>query len=163
MLKKEMEDALNKQINEELYSAYLYLSMSAYLDAQGLSGFARWMRVQFQEELKHALKIYDYILLQNAMVNLLPVKEPQHTWDSIEKVFENVYEHEKYITSKIYELVDLANKLKDNATNNFLQWFVDEQVEEEKSTYDILNKVKMAKGHVGALLQLDKILGERES
>ncbi|MGB9621646.1 MAG: ferritin [Brevinematia bacterium] len=162
MLKKEMEEALNRQISEEFYSAYLYLAMSAYFETLGFSGFAKWMRVQSQEELQHAMKIYDYIISQNGTVKLFALKEPPSSWNSLLEAIKGAYEHEKYITSKIYELVDLANKLDDKATDNFLQWFVEEQIDEEKNTYDLVKKVGMAKNHIGALLQLDKILGERE-
>lgn len=162
MLKREMEDALNKQINEELYSSYLYLSMSAYFEQQGLSGFAKWMMIQAKEELRHAMKIYNYIISQNSTVKLFALKEPPHTWDSVLHVAESTYEHEKYITTKIYELVNLAQKLDDKATENFLQWFVEEQVEEEKNSYDLLRKVRMVEKHVGALLQLDRILSDRK-
>lgn len=162
MLSREMEEALNKQINEELYSAYLYLSMSAYFETQGLSGFAKWMRIQSQEELKHAMKIYDYVVSRNGVVKLMSLKEPPHSWDSVSHAAESAYEHEKYITSKIYELVNLAQKLDDKATDNFLQWFVEEQVEEEKNSYELFRKTKMVEKHVGALLQLDRILSERE-
>lgn len=162
MLKREMEDALNRQINEELYSSYLYLSMSAYFEQQGLSGFSKWMMIQAKEELKHAMKIYNYIISRNGVVKLFGLKEPPHTWDSILHAAESAYEHEKYITTKIHELVNLAQKIDDKATENFLQWFVEEQVEEEKNSYDLLRKVRMVEKHVGALLQLDRILSERE-
>ncbi|MFN4245835.1 MAG: ferritin [Brevinematia bacterium] len=162
MLLREMEDALNKQINEELYSAYLYLSMSAYFENIGLSGFAKWMRVQSKEELGHAMKIYDYIISQNGTVRLLSIKEPVHNWDSVLHAVESAYQHEVYITGKIYDLVNLAQKLDDKATENFLQWFVEEQVEEEKNTYDLLRKTKMVEKHIGSLLQLDNLLLTRE-
>lgn len=162
MLTREMEEALNKQINEELYSAYLYLSMSAYFESLGFSGFAKWMKVQSKEELKHAMKIYDYVISQNGVVKLFSLKEPPHSWDSVLHAVESAYQHEKYITGKIYELVNLAGKLDDKATDNFLHWFVEEQVEEEKNTYDLVRKVKMAEKHVGAMLQLDNILLERD-
>ncbi len=162
MLEREMEDALNKQINEELYSAYLYLSMSAYFESLGLSGFAKWMKIQSKEELKHAMKFFDYIVLQNGTVKLLPIKEPVHSWDSVLRAVESAYQHEVYITSKIYELVDLSQKLGDKATENFLQWFVEEQVEEEKNSYDLLNKVKMVEKNVAALIQLDSIVSNRK-
>ncbi len=162
MIDVRMAEALNKQINEELYSAYLYLSMSAYFEALGLRGFAKWMRIQSKEELGHAMKIYDYLIDQNAEVKLLQIKEPPHSWDSLTHAIEAAYEHEKYITGKINELVSLAESLNDRATNNLLQWFIDEQVEEEKNTYELLRKVKMVEKHVGGLLILDKELGERE-
>ncbi len=162
MITKEMEFALNKQMNEEFYSSYLYLSMSAYFERENLHGFAKWMRIQAKEELKHATKIFDYLIKQNAEVKLLAIKEPPHSWESIQYAAENVLEHEKYITQKIHELVDLAEKIDDKATSSFLQWYVDEQVEEEKNASDLLAKVKMVKSHIGALLTLDRELGERE-
>ncbi|MCX8028642.1 MAG: ferritin [Brevinematales bacterium] len=162
MLQREMEDALNRQINEELYSSYLYLAMSAYFESLGFSGFAYWFRLQSKEELKHAMKIYDYIISQNGVVKLLAIKEPPHSWDSMLHSVESAYEHERYITSKINELVNLAQKIDDKATENFLQWFVEEQVEEEKNTYDLLRKIRMVEKHIGALLQLDNLLLQRE-
>jgi ferritin len=161
MIDTKMAEALNKQINEELYSAYLYLSMSAYFETLGLSGFAKWMRIQSKEELGHVMKIYDYLIKQNAEVKLLQIKEPPHSWDSLTHAIEATYEHEKYITGKINELVSLSENLNDRATSNFLQWFIDEQVEEEKNAYDLLRKTKMAEKHTGALLALDKEAGER--
>jgi ferritin len=162
MIDIKMAEALNRQVNEELYSAYLYLSMSAYFETLGLSGFAKWMRIQSKEELGHAMKIYDYLIKQNAEVKLLQIKEPPHSWDSLTHAIEAAYEHEKYITGKINELVTLSENLNDRATNSFLQWFIDEQVEEEKNAYELLKKVKMAEKHVGALLTLDEQVGKRE-
>jgi len=161
MIDTKMAEALNKQVNEELYSAYLYLSMSAYFETLGLSGFAKWMRIQSKEELGHAMKIYDYLIKQNAEVKLLQIKEPPHSWDSLTHAIEATYEHEKYITGKVNELVSLSENLNDRATSNFLQWFIDEQVEEEKNAYGLLRKTKMAEKHTGALLALDKEAGER--
>jgi len=124
MLKKEMKEMLNKQINEELFSSYLYLSMSAYFESIGLKGFANWMMIQYKEENDHAMKIYDYLLFQGAEVKLLSIKEPVHEWKSQLNVFEETLKHEQHITKCINELVDLAEELKDRATYNFLQWFI---------------------------------------
>lgn len=156
-----MVDALNFQLNRELYSGYLYLSMGAFFEAQDLSGFANWMRIQAQEELSHAMKFYDYLVQRGGRVVLTKIEEPPKEWDSPQAAFEHVYEHEQMVTGLINDLVDLAVSLKDHATNNFLQWFVAEQVEEEESSSGVLQKVKMAGDSTSALYMLDKELGER--
>lgn len=161
MISKEMQDALNKQINEEFFSAYLYLAMATYFDAEGLKGFANWMMVQYQEEMGHAMKIYNYLSSQGAKIELYAIKEPPHKWDSPLHAFEETLKHEQHITQCINDLVDLAEKLKDRATYNFLQWFVDEQVEEEENDRDIIDKLKLIGDNMSALFWLDKELGAR--
>lgn len=161
MLSKKMEQALNKQVNAELYSAYLYLSMDAYFRSQNLNGFANWMRVQMQEEQTHGMKIYDFIAERGGRVTLKAIDEPPTDWDSPLAVFEAVCEHERKVTGLIGGLVDLAMKEKDHATNSFLQWFVDEQVEEEASADLIREKLKMLKSSAGGLFMLDHELGKR--
>ena len=138
-----MVEALNKQINEELYSAYLYLSMSSYFESIGLKGFANWMMVQYKEETDHAMKIYNYLISQAEEIKLLAIKEPPHKWDSPLHAFEDTLKHEQHITKCINDLVDLAEKLKDRATYNFLQWYIDEQVEEEGNDREIIDKLKL--------------------
>lgn len=163
MIGKKMQDALNVQIKEELASAYLYLAMSADFSAKDLPGFAQWMRIQYQEEMVHAFKIYDFILERSGKPELEGFAKPQSEWDSPLAAFEAAYKHEQYITGCIHDLVKLARKEEDTATEIFLQWFVTEQVEEENSADEIIKKIKLAgaqkPGHV--LYMLDKEMGAR--
>lgn len=161
MLSAKMEEALNQQVNAELYSAYLYLSMSAYFSQVNLNGFAHWMRLQAQEELSHALKIYDYVNDRGGRPFLDTIDAPPKSWESPSQVFENVLNHEQKVTAMINNLVDQAIQEKDHATNHFLQWFVSEQVEEEASANAVLEKVKMTGDQGGGLLVLDQELGKR--
>ncbi len=161
MIDKEIEEAINKQINEELYSSYLYLSMSAYFENIGLKGFANWMYVQFQEEKDHAMKFYRYLIERGGRVKLYEIKEPPHEWDSPLHAFEETLKHEKHITECINNLVDLAEKKKDRATFNLLQWYVDEQVEEEANDEEIIQMLKMIGDHGHGLLMLDRELAAR--
>jgi ferritin len=161
MLKEKMEKALNEQINEELYSAYLYLSMSSYFEAKGLKGFANWMMIQYKEETDHTMKLYNYLFSQGAKPKLLAIKQPPGNWNSPMHAFEDTYKHEQHITERINYLVDIAEELKDRATNNFLQWFIDEQVEEEENDRDIIDKLKLIGDSKHGLFMLDKELGER--
>ena len=162
MLKKEMEDALNEQINEEFFSAYLYLSMHAYFESLGLKGFANWMMVQYKEEVDHGMKIINYLHSQGARVKLYAIKEPQHEWNSPLDAFEATLKHEQHITQCINDLVDLAEKLKDRATYNFLQWYVDEQVEEEENDREIIDKLNFIGENTNGLFMLDKELAGRK-
>ena len=159
MIDKKMEEALNNQIKEELYSMYIYMAMSAYLEDMGLKGMARWMLAQSQEEYEHAMKIYQYIYARGGRVRFLSIGEPPNDYDGVLDVFKKAYEHEQYITGKINELMDLAHELRDYATIDFLQWFVDEQVEEEESTGDIVRELEMIGDSKNALFMLDKELG----
>ena len=161
MLKEKMIESLNFQMNAELYSAYLYLSMAAYFEANDLSGFANWMRVQAKEEMTHAMKFYDYLVQRGARITLTEIKAPPSEWDSPIAIFEHVYEHEQMVTGLINKLVDLAISLSDHATNNFLQWYVAEQVEEEESSSGVLQKVKLAGDSSSGLLMLDQELAQR--
>lgn len=161
MLKKTMQDALNTQMNAEIYSAYLYLSMSAYFESLNLKGFANWMRVQAQEEMIHAMKFYDYILERGGRVMTAAIQAPPTDWDSPLAVFTSTYGHEQKVTSLIHGLVDLAVKEKDHATVNFLQWFVAEQVEEETSADGIVQQLKLTDESPQGLLILDKEYGQR--
>jgi ferritin len=156
-----MQDALNEQVNAELYSAYLYLSMEAYFESINLAGFANWMRVQTQEEIAHAMKIYDYIDERSGRVTLKPIAGPPVKWDSPLAVFEAGYAHEQKVTGLINELVNISIELKDHATNMFLQWFVNEQVEEEKSADDVVQKLKLMADAPGGLYMLDAELAQR--
>ncbi len=161
MLSKKMEKALNEQINAELYSSYLYLSMAAWFQTQNLPGFAAWMRVQAKEENGHAMKFFDYINERRGKVALKAIEGPGTDWKSPLAAFEASLEHEQYITGRINDLVDLAADEKDHATANFLQWFIKEQVEEEASVDGIVQKLKMAEKAPAALLVLDPIMGQR--
>jgi ferritin len=161
MLKEKVEKGLNSQLNAELYSSYLYLSMSAYCKTLNLDGFANWLNVQAQEELVHAMKFYDFIIQRGGNVRLTRIEGPPTEWDSPRAVFENVYEHERKVTALIDDLVDLALEQRDHATNIFLQWFVTEQVEEEENASGVLEKVKQVEGTRGGLFMLDRELGSR--
>jgi len=161
MISNKMADALNDQVNAELYSAYLYLSMESYFKAQNLNGFANWMKVQTQEEVSHAMKIYDFIDERGGRVLMKAIEGPPTDWDSALTVFKAVYEHEQKVTSLINNLVDLAINEKDHATNSFLQWFVNEQVEEEASADEIVQQLKMMENAPGGMFMLDRELGQR--
>jgi ferritin len=161
MLGTQMEKALNVQLNAETYSAYLYLSMSAYFHSLSLGGFANWMRVQAQEELVHAMKFYDFINDRGGRVTLTAVDAPPTEWDSPLAAFEAAYKHEQKVTGLINDLVDLALKERDHASHIFLQWFVTEQVEEEDSANDVIQQIKLMSGAQGGMFMLDRELGQR--
>ncbi|MFB6125363.1 MAG: ferritin [Halanaeroarchaeum sp.] len=161
MLTDSVEDALNEQINAELYSEYLYLAMAAYFEDEGLPGFASWMRAQADEEHAHAMKIYDYVHERDGRVNLAAIDEPQASWDGPADAFEAAYDHEVKISGMIDDLVGLAREENDNATENMLQWFVAEQVEEEATAQDILDKLRLAGDDGPGLMMLDQELGQR--
>lgn len=161
MIGKEMEKALNEQINAELYSAYIYLAMAAYFEAENLPGCASWMRVQVQEETVHAMKFYDFLNERGGRVVLEAIEGPPKEWKSPLAAFEAAYEHEQYITGRINKLVDLAIAEKDHAANAFLQWFVNEQVEEETSVEAVVRNFKMAEKAPGAMFMIDRELGQR--
>jgi ferritin len=162
MISRTMEQALNKQVNREFYSAYLYLAMSSYFETVNMKGFAHWMKIQAKEEQSHALKIYDYILARGGKASLLDIEAPKAKWPSSGKVFEEVYAHEQKVTAMINGLVDLAIKEKDHASFEMLQWFVKEQVEEEEHASAILGQVLCVGDVPGHLFWLDHELGKRE-
>ncbi len=161
MLNKKIQDTINSQINAETYSAYLYLSMSAYFESISLKGFANWMRVQAQEELVHAMKFYDYVNERGGRVILRLVEGPPSEWNSPLAVLEHTYRHEQKVTSMIYNLVNLAIEERDHTTHSFLQWFISEQVEEEASANEILQKLKLLGDAPGGLFMLDRDLATR--
>jgi len=161
MLSERMQEALNGQLNAELYSAYLYLSMAAYYESLDLSGFANWMRVQAQEELAHAMKFYDYVNEREGRVILRPVEGPPTGWDSPRAPFEDAYRHEQKVTGMIGKLVDLALEERVHATHNFLQWFVAEQVEEEASANEVVQRLKLGGDSGYGLLMIDRELAQR--
>lgn len=159
--KKSVEEILNKQINAEFWSAYLYLSMSSYLAQKGLTGFANWMRVQYQEEVSHALKIFDYVIARGGNVRLEPIAAVETDWKGIKEIFDSTYEHECKVTDMIHNCYETALKERDHATANMLQWFIDEQAEEEESALEIIDKLKMVGDNGAALYMMDKELGAR--
>lgn len=161
MLNKKIQKKINEQINEELFSAYLYLAMSAYCEDINLPGFANWMNVQFEEEQFHAMKFINYINERGGRVELEAIEKPQVKWDNMIDVFEATLQHEQHITSKINDIMDLAVKEKDHATISFLNWYVDEQVEEEDTADGILNRLKMINGEGNGMLMLDKEMAAR--
>lgn len=161
MLSETMNQALNDQVKWEMYSGYLYLSMSAYFAERGMGGFAQWMRVQAQEELFHAMKFYDFINERGGRVLLQPIEAPRHAWKNVLEVFEETLSHERHVTERINNLANLAQDERDHATGIFLQWFVTEQVEEEDSVNTVLGKLRMINGEGQGMLMLDAELGAR--
>ncbi len=161
MLTQRIEEAFNKQLNAELYSSYLYLSMTAYFQARNLIGFANWMRCQAQEEILHAMKFYTFIHVRASAVTVTAIEAPPTTWESPLKAFEDALAHERKVTGLINNLVDLAIQEKDHAANAFLQWFVTEQVEEEESADDVIQKIKLAGEQGGGMFMLDRELATR--
>ncbi len=161
MIKPEMEKAFNKQINAELYSAYLYMSMAAWFESQQLMGCAHWMKIQVQEEMAHALKMYNFLNERGGRAVMGAIEAPPSDWPSPRECFKAVAEHEAKVTGLIDGLVDLAHSLKDHASSSFLQWYVDEQVEEESSCADIMGKLDLMEGAAGGLFMLDQELAAR--
>jgi len=161
VLTKVLEDAINEQINKELYSAYLYLSMAAYCEAASLPGFAHWMRMQAQEEVFHAMKFFDHVNDRGGRVVLQAIDQPPTEWTSPLNVFQHVLEHEQMVTGLINQLYALAVKENDYASQMELQWFVTEQVEEEKNAGDVVGQLEMIGDQTTALLMLDSQLATR--
>lgn len=161
MISEKMQEALNGQLNAELYSSYLYLSMAAYFQHINLGGFAAWMRVQAQEELVHVMKYYDFINERGGRVVLRPVEGPPAEWESPLAAFEAAYEHEQKVSGLINDLVERALEERDHASNIFLQWFVTEQVEEEDTANGVVQKIKLMGDARGGLFMLDQELGQR--
>jgi ferritin len=163
MIGKAMQDQMNEQINKEIFSSYLYLSMAAYFADKNLPGFANWMRVQEAEEREHAMKFYDFILERGGKVTLKAIEAPKTEWTSTMEVAEEVAAHEAKVTASIYALYELALKEKDYPAQIMLQWFINEQVEEEKNAGEIIATLKMIEAHETAVLQLDHRLGKRSA
>ena len=161
MNEKKIEDAINKQVNEEFYSAYLYLAMAAWFEEQALHGMAHWMRKQFAEEQSHAAKFIHYLGERGWRTRLEAIAKPQEEWKGPKDAFEAALQHEKHITASIGELMELAVKEKDHATQVMLQWFVSEQVEEEGNVVAILEKLRMAGDNAGGLYFIDRELAAR--
>ena len=163
MIGQKMQKALNQQVNAELYSAYLYLAMAAYFESQNLAGFANWMRAQTKEETTHAMKIYDFICEQSGRVTLKAIAEPPGQWLSPLSAFEAALKHEQKVTAMINDLVKLASGEKEQVAKDFLQWFVDEQVEEEESAGEVVGKLKAAGKTPDGLRLVDQELGKRQA
>ena len=162
MIGKKMEDALNKQINAELYSSYLYLSMAAYFESVNLKGMAGWMYTQAQEETGHGMKLFGQIVARGGRVVLDGIDTPKKDWGSPLEAFQDAYAHEQKVTTMIHGLVDLAASEKDHAANAVLQWFVTEQVEEEDNTSSVVDILKKIKDSPNGLYMLDHQLGSRK-
>ena len=163
MINKTMQNAMNEQINKELFSSYLYLSMAAYFEDKNLPGFANWMRLQADEEREHAMKFYDFILERGGQVQLKAIEAPKTDWGSNLEVVEEVAAHEAKVTASINELYELALKEKDYPAQVMLQWFITEQVEEESSAAEVLASLKMIEARETAVLQLDHRLSKRQA
>ena len=161
MLKSQMQDALNKQINAELYSSYIYLAMSAHCAQKGLTGMAHWLTLQANEEVAHAMKIFGYVIDRGGEVVLAKIDAPKGTWESPLDVFKTAYKHECHVSSLIDGLVVEAREHNDIATENFLLWFVTEQVEEEASAQEAVDKLALATTGA-ALLAVDQWMGSRK-
>jgi ferritin len=155
---KKLVKSLNSQLNFELYSAYIYASMASHLKSLDLNGFANWMDVQVQEELAHVNKFYNFLHDRDENVEFDAIPKPQSSWESPLAVFEHALKHEKIVTGRINDLTDLAAKVSDHATLNFLQWFVAEQVEEEANAMSVIKQIKLVGN---SLFMLDRELGQR--
>ena len=160
-LKPEINGELNQQLNEEFYSAYVYLAMAAYCEDCDLTGFANWMKMQYQEELLHAEKFYNYINDRDGRVLLKPLGEPQSKWNSPLSAFEDSLVQEKHISECINKLAALSIEKGDHATHVFLQWFVNEQVEEEKTVRDIIHDIKLVEKSADGIFMIDRELAQR--
>jgi len=162
MISKAMQDAMNEQINKEFFSSYLYLSMAAYFENKNLPGFGNWMRIQEAEERGHGMKFYDHLLERGGRVELKAIASPKVDWKTTLELFEEVAKHEAMITASIYALYELAQKEKDYPAQIMLQWFISEQVEEEKNAAEILDTLKLIEDRGTAVLMLDHSLAKRQ-
>jgi ferritin len=156
-----MEKALNEQLNAELSSSYIYLSLAAYFESENLEGFASWMQMQAKEEVGHAMKFYSFIHSRGGRVSLAAIEAPQGTWKSPKSGFQSALSHEKKITKRIDELVEQANGENDHASHQFLMWFVAEQVEEEESVSRVVDRLKMIDDAPGGIFMMDRELARR--
>ncbi len=161
MLKERIEKMLNDQMNFEMYSAYLYKAMGAYCDSIDLSGFANWFKIQGKEENFHTEKIYDYLLERGGRPFFTAIEAPKKDWESLKAAFENTLEHEQLVTEKVNTLMTAAIEENDHATRSFLNWFVDEQVEEESNTDRIIKQLKLLEGSSQGLFMMDKEMALR--
>ena len=163
MLSPTLQKALNEQIKNELYSAYLYLAMSAHFEAAAFPGFAKWTRMQAEEETEHGMKFFDFINDRGGRVELLPIDAPPKEFGAPLEVFKMVLEHEKKVTGTIHRLYEIALKENDYPTQVMLHWFIDEQVEEEKNATAIVDQLQMVEDRMGTLLNIDHHVGKREA
>lgn len=161
MINTKVEKAINKQINAEMWSGYLYLSMSSYFHSISLPGFANWMWIQAREEMSHAMRLYQHVIERGGRVKLEAIDKVPTDWKSPKHVFEETYKHEQKVTKMIEDLVDLAEKEKDRAAYSMLQWFIDEQVEEEDSADEMLQKLKLIGRNGNGIFMIDKELAQR--
>lgn len=156
-----LQKAFNEQIKNELYSAYLYLSMAGYCESKNLPGFSHWMKVQYKEEVTHAMKMFDFLVARGERVVLQAIPQPPANFANAQDIFEKTLEHEQKVTALINGLSDLAKKVNDQSSTVFLQWFISEQVEEEKNATAILDTLKVIKPDSAALIMLDRELAKR--
>lgn len=161
MISKKITDSINEQINKEIYSGYLYLAMAAYSASIGLNGLANWFKVQLQEEMAHAQKFYDYVVQQGGRVVLYAIDEPPKDFKDARDLLQKTLDHEKMVTKRINNLVKLAKKENDHATETMLQWFVTEQIEEEANPTEILQKLDLIGKDRDGLLTIDSQLAAR--
>ncbi|MDX9990573.1 MAG: ferritin [Anaerolineales bacterium] len=162
MISQAMQDAINEQINKELFSSYLYLSMAAYFESQTLPGFGNWLRIQSREENEHAMKLYDFMLERGGKVTLKSIAAPKTDWASALEAVTEVLAHEEFVTKSIHNLYELALTEKDYATQVMLHWFIEEQVEEESNAAAILDNMKRIEARESAIMMLDHRLAKRE-
>lgn len=161
-ISQKIQKLINEQINHEFYSAYLYLAMAAFFEKNNFKGFANWMKKQANEEKEHAVKYFNYVFERNGEVVLEAIEKPKNEWKNPLEVFEEAYQHEQLITKLIYKINEVATEEKDFATISFNKWFVDEQVEEEATALEIVEKLRLIKDSVQGLFMLDSMLGKRE-
>jgi len=162
MLSQNIQSALNKQINEELFSAYVYLAMAAEADNLGLPGFTNWFKMQYTEELAHADRFFHYVLERNGQIKLDAIGKPEIASETPLSLFEKALAHEQHITQCIFKLKDLAKSESDHATDVFLEWFVNEQVEEEASTQGVIDQLRLIDGNPNGLFMIDRELANRQ-
>ena len=163
MLSKSMQDAINEQIKNELYSSYLYLSMAAHFDSTNLPGFGHWMKIQATEEVKHAMKFFEYIVERGGKVSLKAIEQPPADFKSPIEIFKMAHKHELKVTAMIHKLYELALKESDYPSQVMLQWYIKEQVEEEKNAEGIVEQLKMAGDSSAALLMADRQFAMRKA
>ena len=161
MVSEKINEIINEQINKEFYSGYLYLSMSAHLHELGLFGFSKWLKIQAKEEVEHGLKLLDYLLERNSYVTLKQIRTPDFEFKDVKSVFETLYEHEKCITNSVMNIARDAEDECDRKTLTFIEWFIEEQVEEEQQVKDIIKRLELFGEDTAALYLMDKELGER--
>ena len=162
MVSEKINEIINEQINKEFYSGYLYLSMSAHLHELGLFGFSKWLKCQAKEEVEHGLKLLDYLLERNCYITLKQIRTPEFEFKNVKSVFETLYEHEKCITNSVMNIAKLAEEECDRKTLTFIEWFIEEQVEEEQQVKDIIKRLELFGEDTAALYLMDKELGQRE-